>query len=216
MSAHARTKVLDHRERAAYVTSRRRTKMLRDPIFGLAQTHLYANPTAAIAMADQHPTASRLLPITLNTEVLVGSGIQREGLVFEFGGATVGMACWLEDNKVGACAGNGTDATNDGVSIEYDYGALLPEDYRMNITVSCNPANGTLSLWINGDKKATGQSVDTVFSTLSWAGGDDGSFASTNSGAVTARVPVGSQIAPAGFTVVKQLSVAAHQLPLWH
>ena len=179
----------------------------------LHRTHRIAGtsslPVALIDTSVIFP--SRDGPVAFHTVIRIteNSGTH-EGLVFELGGATRGVALWVEDEKIGFHAG--ATGTADGAQATFDYGAELAVGRVFDLVVSALPGDGRVRMWDNGNELARGAATNATFDGA-WAGTNDGSFASAPSGTIVSEVPAGSQVAPDGFEVIAPLSVYINQSP---
>lgn len=167
-----------------------------------------AMPVASIDTGAIFPSRSGLVTFKTAIRITENSGEHR-GLVFEFGDSATGVALWIGDETIGFHAGDDGDA--DGATALYDLGAELPVGAEYSLTAAVRSGDGRVRLWANGTEIA--RATATNESIAAWAADSAGSFAAAAQGTVVADVPVASQGAPTGFTVIEPLSVYVNQIP---
>lgn len=153
----------------------------------------------------------RSIPIQFQTRIRILTGVS-QGLIFEFGSSTRGVAAWVEPNMIGIVAGNGAVA-NERTSAVWDLGAALATSRIFQLTFVIVPGSGRARLWDFGIRRADGVAVDNDFGPGDWADTENGSFASAPVGTVMADVPVASRIAPSNFEVIEPLTIFNGQQP---
>lgn len=156
---------------------------------------------------------SRTTPITFRTaiEITANVGVHR-GIVFEFSGSDIGAALWIGDETIGFHAGE--DGTVNGATALFDNNAELPVGLLMDLVVAVRPGDGRVRMWGNGEELARATASSNTFGVAdAWAENSNGSFSAAVQGNVIVDVPVVSQIAPDGFTVIEPLSVYVGQVP---
>jgi hypothetical protein len=191
---------------AAYYYSRRRRKGLYDPASQLFITHRYTTSDTNIATATVFPGTVRAAPVTFAFD-LIRTGAAN-GIVFEFGSTTRGVAVWLNGNDLGVAAGTGTAAPTNGVTLNLT-GALPATGARFRFVLAITPGNGRVELWRNGTLVAQGTASAGSFGG-DWADTDNGAVGAVQ-GTVNDRVPAGQRVALANTTIVGPLEVYARQ-----
>lgn len=188
---------------AALYHARKRLRSFLVP--DLHKTHLIAE-SASLDTGALFPV--RAIPITLHAKIRITGA--PEGLVFEFGGSTRGMALWLETDKIGFHAG--VSGTASGADAIYDHGGTLPTGLTADLVAAAIPGNGQVRLWMNGHEIARGAASNGTFS-ATWGTNNGGSFAQAVNSTTVGIVPIGSQVAPTNFDVISNLSVYVGSVP---
>lgn len=166
----------------------------------------------AIPTSDIFPSPALSRPVTMKTAIRIteNSGTH-VGIAFEFGAGQVGIAVWLEDDKIGFHAG-AREVTGEGANAIFDNGAELPVGAEIELVVACRPGDGRCRLWGNGRELA--RAVSTNATMLGgWSGTANGSFATQPKDTIITDVPVGSRVAPDGFELIEPLSIYVGQVP---
>lgn len=205
-----RLKSFNETEQVVYFHSRERRLSKVDPAKGLFRTHLFAIPTDPLPTAS-FPNALLAAPATFRTRIeITGATL---GTVFEFGDSTAGIAVALDSQNIFFAAGNGGVAHAESALITFDNGAAWPVGLLLDIVAATIPGEGTIRLWLNGDNVAKAQAASSVFTNGRWADQSNGSFNAAPNGTINLDIPVGSRIAPSGFSAVQPLNVYARQRP---
>lgn len=206
----------DGRRHAArlHARDRRRSLQLRGWGLELFRTHRIhggaALPVATISTGTLFPARDGLITFETRIRITDNGGVHA-GLVFEFGDAAAGCALWVEDEGIGFHAG--AAGTADGATAFYDNNAELPPGLELELVAAVRVGDGRVRLWGDGDELARGEASGDIFDPLEWSSSGAGSFASNESGTVVTDVPAGSAQAPAGFEVIRPLSVFVNQVP---
>ena len=189
-------------EQAREFHSRERRRSLLEPVYELNRTHEFASgdtidPDESFADPDR--------PATFAVDIARGAGTPN-GVVFEFGGATTGVALWVEDESVFFSAGG---SGSDGVTIEAEN--VLVGSTRIRVVASVIPGNGSARLWVNGRLRARGTSAGGPLPNglFEDAAGEVGDVA----GAINANVPGPQAVALANASIVSKLAVYLGQFP---
>lgn len=185
--------------------SRRRLRGMRGSP-DLFRTHAYDIPTAAIAAAS-FPT--RDVPITFATAILItaNSGTH-QGLIFELGDATTAVAAWVDDDGITFRAG---DTGDDAAAATFTTGTgELPVGRLFELVFAVRPGDGRVRAWDGSIELARATAVNGALPN-GWAAASNGAFGAAAVGALPADVTRTG--APAGFMVVRPLSVFAGQAP---
>ena len=195
-----------------YYARERRASLAGVP--NLFRTH-YIRDTAALPVAPIDPSAifsSRDVPVTFKTAVQINNdnpGVH-DGLVFEMGGSSRGVAIWLDTTQIGFVAGGTGD---NGALAIFNNGAELPVGEVYHIVAAIR-MDGRIRLWLNGEEAANATTVDqTDYFDGPWVGTTNGSFASDPQGASHVGVPGNVDQAPDGFDVIEPLSIYLGQVP---
>lgn len=203
-------KAFDEQEQVIYYHSRVRTRGFRDLKKALFRTHFFSIPATTIGVGSFTKFAS---PVTFVTAIrLTGAASSAQGLVFEIGDEASASAMWLESNNIGFQVGQGEAAPfNNSTHLLHDItGTGTGAEFEL--VVGLIPGSQRVFFWINGAIKQR-SSGGVTYPNDEWSSDTAGSFASAPSGEVCLGVPVGSRIAPSGFTVIEPLSVYQGQKP---
>lgn len=126
---------------------RKNSRVRRGAQAPLFRTHVFTTANTDIDTAAVFgDAASMQRPITFSFSLsrsAVGAG-----LVLAFGGATRGLAVWIDGDDVNVAAGAGTGTADDGVTLNAADSLLLTVA-RATLTITANPANAE-TVTING------------------------------------------------------------------
>lgn len=198
-------------EQTGYFYYRERRKSLFDPTFKLFRTFTLAE-SASIDTSVNMPTRTENL--TLRTSIVFETGTS-EGLIFEFGSSTAGMAAWITNTQVGFTAGNGVAGSLDSVTGVYTIpgGLSFETGELIKLVFVIHPFLGIIELWLDGERVIQERAVANVLLNFEWGDAGGGSYGNAVNGTVNLNVPVGQRIAPANFVIQEPLSIYADQLP---
>ena len=178
-----------------------------DPTLRLMRSHSLAasssNVETAAVFGDD---ASRTQPVTFAFK-LKRTGVGA-GLVFEFGSATRGVACYVSGADLIIVAGAGTVSANDGVTLTLT-NALPLNGEPIKFVVSVTPGTGNVSVYQLGRKIGFANAVSGSFAGA-WADSAAGAVGNVQ-GASSNRVPGGSQVALSNVSMIGNLDVFLHQ-----
>lgn len=192
------------RQQAEYYAIKSRRKSRLDPSSALSRTHSYGPSDTGISVVTQFP--NRTKPITVQFKLKV-TGASPNGVVFELGSATTGLAVWVASNSKLMVA-FGDSAADDGVTLT---GPVLASGQNLDVCVAAIPTTGKARLWINGRLAAWGEAANAEFPN-GWADTEAGAVSDVD-GTVTTRVSVGDRIALTDAQVVSLVSVFQNQRP---
>lgn len=180
-----------------------------DPSYQLSGTHGFNQGSTGLDPALLFPT-SRTSPITFRVDVKRSDdGSGTNGVVFEMGSATRGIALALDGSDIIFAAG-GNAAATDGATATAA-GALLGIGNSYSIVCSAHPGTGVVKLWVNGDMKARDVSTDGDMG-AGWAATGDGAVGQID-GTITDRIPAGARVTLVDATILTPVKVFARQLP---
>lgn len=181
---------------------RRRRRERRDPSEGLFASHRWIEGDTL----DPAAFGNRTQPVAFRLDFVRDAG--SNGILFELGGATVGLAAWITaDGDLGFGAGDGTGDGGASVVVEDAIG----EGRVYRCLFACRPATGEVQIWIDGQLAGSEVAADGAF-TGSWAGTGTGLIADV-SGTATSRVPVGQRVTLADASIASPLYGYANQFP---
>lgn len=189
---------------------RRRTLGHLDPSRGLDQSHGFAAAASGFDVSDHFPDRSR--PITIAVDVK-REAATATGILFEAGDATTGLAIWLFPTPAGpvdvfACAG---DVGDDGITLTAE-NVLQGDGQIARIVFSVIPGTGEARLWVEGELRASGTSVNGELPN-GWAA-DSAAGVGEVSGAVTTRVPAAQRVTLADALMVTPVRAFDGQRPI--
>ena len=202
---------LNEREQAGYFYARARTRSFRDVSRELFRTHDFGVEAATVSTAAVFPSAIRSAPVTFSTTIEI-TGAAAAGLICEFGDNTNGLKIQIAaGNTFGACAGNATAASVDGVDATQIIAGLGEIGSRHHIVVAVNPGNGKLRAWVNGVITLRAQAATPPLLGTQWSSDADGSVGAAQATSSTLRLA--ETTAPTDFALVAPFRVFARQLP---
>jgi hypothetical protein len=137
------------------------------------------------------------------------TGASPNGLLFEFGDATRGLAAAIDGTDLIVGAGAAA-ASNDGVTVTAS-AALLENSTVNKIAVVVFPNTGTVNIWVNGDLVASDVSVSGDFGGA-WAADALGAIATKNGDAID-RIAGPQAVALADAEIVTEVEVYNKQHP---
>jgi hypothetical protein len=195
---------------AAYYARRRRRKSLAGFV-SLHRTHRLAS-AASITTGDIFPNTDT--PFTFKTGLEFEAGTS-EGLIFEFGSSTAGIAAWITNTELGFTAGNGVAGSVDSVTGVYTIpsSGVWQTGQKIRLTFAVSPSIGKIQVWMNGHEIIRARASSGALLNGEWSDSGDGSFMDAVQGTVNLNVPVAQRIAPSNFIFTELLSVYANQLP---
>lgn len=199
-----RLKELTADEQAALFHGRERRRSQADPRLGLFRTHRYVKADSGFDVGDAFPVRTGPLTVAVKVE---RTGASPNGIVFEMGDATTGLAIYFDGTTLGACVG---DAGAGGVTLELA-DALTVVGQRLDIVFSVIPGNGKARLWVNGDM-VLGSAAGDGSLTNGFAA-DSAAGIGEVSGTVTGRVPAGARVTLADISIVSPVSLYRGQRP---
>ncbi len=136
-----------------------------------------------------------------------------EGLIFELGSSTSGIAAWIENGAIGFTAGNGAVTTVDAATGTFLFAGGIPNDLELDLVFSVRPGDGRIRVWANGQEIINVIASSEFLLNGEWSDSGDGSFAAAPDGTVNLNVPAASRVAPNSFDVIAPLSGYAKQMP---
>lgn len=149
--------------------SREQRRSNQTVVSGLHHTHSFLEADNPIPVSDAF--ADRDRPITVECEITITT-TSPNGIVWEMGGGTGGMAVAVSNNFAAVYAGETGD---DGVVA---LASTLPNvaGTKVKLVAAVDPGTGRAWLWINGKIAARGTSVNGALSN-GWGTSQDGAVA---------------------------------------
>lgn len=179
----------------------------------LHRTHRFAGTPASGSMAVASISTGAAFPdrsgvVTFHTQV-TATASEPQGLIFELGGDSAGVAMSMLGSRIAAVAGGSNP--NRSVSI-WDNVALIQAGTVYDLTLAIRPADAAMRLWVNGHLHTAYNPANSGTMGGEWASAEAGSFASGPSGSQPVELSTGNG-APSGFVASKPLSVYLGALP---
>jgi len=195
---------------AALFAARERRKSLAG-LPDQAKTHFIYGGTAMATTiaADQFPDRTRLCTFQTRIRATAGAGANN-GLIFEIGDSTAGVALWIAGQTINFHAGEAGTVTGVNVQLDLSRNMEIGEEFEIMIAVR---NDGLAGMWFPMTHDfVKSQASDTDFGTTdAWASSSAGAFAQAVNGTTPADVTQSG--APSGFDVIKPLSVYLGSAP---
>ena len=177
----------------------------RDPSAGMFRTHTFGAADTAINTGVSFPVRSK--PISLAVS-LIRTGAAPDGMVFELGDSTTGLAIWVNGPDVGFAAG---DAGDDGAGVVM-VGALPAVGARFKFVCAAIPGSGAVFLWRNGRLEGDSIAVNADFPN-GWSSSSLGAVGETNGTANSRASETGTLT---DVDIIGDVSMYLNQRPFRH
>lgn len=190
---------------------RKHRRALVDPTLGMFCHRTIPDATTVVGTGYLDVLRAKVMTFAI---AVVKTATASDGIVYEFGNPTGGLALWFEqDGIMRFCAGRGTGAPTQGVTMQV---MNPPVGRRMRVVAAVNPGDGKARVWVDGDLKAAAQAS---------AGNMGGGWTDNANGRVNGaagpgapnntsdRIPTASRIALANVSIIAPLKLYHNQLP---